>query len=37
MATTTLGNDPLAPPIRYVLRVDDETREPSFIADPGAG
>jgi hypothetical protein len=36
MATTTLGNDPLAPPIRYVLQVDDETREPAFIADLGA-
>ena len=36
MAQTTLGNDPLAPPIRYILRVDDETREPSFVAEPGA-
>ena len=36
MAKTALGNDPLAPPIRYVLRVDDDTREPAFIADPAA-
>jgi hypothetical protein len=36
MAGTALGGDPAAPPIRYVLRVDDETREPRFVADPGA-
>ena len=35
MAQTALGNDPLAPPIRYVLRIDDETREPTFVAEPG--
>lgn len=34
MARTALGSDPLAPPIRYVLRVDD-AREPQFVAEPG--
>jgi hypothetical protein len=36
MARTTLGNDPLAPPIRYVLRVDEDSREPRFVAELGA-
>lgn len=37
MARTALGSDPLAPPIRYVLRVDDDAGEPRFIAEPAAG
>ncbi len=36
MATTTLGNDPLAPPVRYVLQVDEATGEPRFVAQPAA-
>jgi hypothetical protein len=36
MAQTALGSDPLAPPIHYVLRVDDDTREPTFVAERGA-
>ena len=36
MAHTATGSDPAAPPIRYVLTVDEETREPLFVADPGA-
>jgi hypothetical protein len=35
MATTALGSDPANPPIRYELRVDDETGEPRFVADAG--
>jgi hypothetical protein len=37
MAGTAVGGDPKAPPIRYVLRVDDATREPRFVAEPEAG
>jgi len=37
MAATALGGDPDAPPIRYVLRVADSSREPRFVAEPGAG
>ena len=37
MASSALGNDPDAPPIRYVLRVDDSTRKPSFVADSDKG
>ncbi|HEX7221952.1 MAG TPA: hypothetical protein VF231_01775 [Candidatus Limnocylindrales bacterium] len=37
MATTALGGDPDAPPIRYVLRIDEETREPSFVSIPVEG
>jgi hypothetical protein len=37
MARTVIGGDPAAPPIRYVLSVDAETREASFVADPGPG
>ena len=36
MAETSLGNDPSRPPICYVLRVDDATREPRFVADSAA-
>ena len=31
MAATALGQDPEAPPIRYVLRVDETTREPRYV------
>jgi hypothetical protein len=34
MAETAVGGDPDAPPIRYVLRVDEETRESRFVAEP---
>jgi hypothetical protein len=37
MATTPLGGDPANPPVRYLLRVDDETREPRYVAVPGTG
>jgi hypothetical protein len=33
MATTSLGSDPSSPPIRYVLRVSDETLEPRYVAE----
>jgi hypothetical protein len=36
MARTATGGDPAAPPVRYVLEVDDDTREPLFVAEPGA-
>jgi hypothetical protein len=32
MAKTSLGSDPAAPPVRYVLEIDDETREPRYVA-----
>jgi hypothetical protein len=34
MAATTLGGDPAAPPLRYLLTVDPTTREPAFVAQP---
>jgi hypothetical protein len=34
MAATALGGDPAAPPVRYVLRVSDETLEPRYVAEP---
>ncbi|MBA2373714.1 MAG: hypothetical protein H0V74_05875 [Chloroflexi bacterium] len=37
MEETAVGGDPDAPPIRYVLRVADDTREPTFVAEPEAG
>jgi len=37
MAETAVGGDLDAPPIRYVLRVADDTREPTFVAEPEAG
>jgi hypothetical protein len=37
MAATQLGNDPMAPPIRYLLSVDEESREASFVATPEKG
>jgi hypothetical protein len=33
MAATALGSDPGAPPIRYVLRITDETGEPRYVAE----
>jgi hypothetical protein len=35
MAKTALGGDPANPPTRYVLRVDDATRQPRYVPDPG--
>jgi hypothetical protein len=36
MDRTSLASDPAAPPVRYVLRIPDDTREPLFIADAEA-
>lgn len=36
MDQTALAGDPEAPPVRYVLRIPDDTREPVFIADADA-
>ena len=36
MDRTSLADDPQAPPVRYVLRIPDDTREPLFIADTEA-
>lgn len=33
MAQSALGSDPAAPPVRYVLRVDESSREPRFVAE----
>jgi hypothetical protein len=33
MTTTAVGGDSAAPPIRYVLRVPEDTREPLFVSD----
>jgi hypothetical protein len=33
MSRTALAGDPDKPPIRYVLRVADDTREPRFVAE----
>ena len=33
MARTPVGSDRAAPPIRYVLRVDQATREPRYVAE----
>ncbi len=35
MTKTALGGDPANPPTRYVLRVDDATRQPRYVPDPG--
>jgi hypothetical protein len=32
MSSTALAGDPARPPVRYVLRVDEATREPRFVA-----
>jgi hypothetical protein len=37
MSHTALGGDPANPPVRYILRVDGETREARFVADEAAG
>ncbi|HET9457254.1 MAG TPA: hypothetical protein VFO78_07925 [Candidatus Limnocylindrales bacterium] len=34
MAATSIGGDPASPPIRYVLRVNDDTREPRYVTAP---
>jgi hypothetical protein len=36
MAETALGRDAAAPPVRYVLRIPDDTREPIFVSDTEA-
>lgn len=36
MARTALGGDAAAPPLRYVLRIPDDTREPLFVSDAEA-
>jgi hypothetical protein len=36
MDGTALANDPAGPPVRYVLRVPDDTREPLLVADAEA-
>jgi hypothetical protein len=35
MAATALGSDPAGAPVRYVLTIDEGTREPRFVAQPG--
>lgn len=37
MSRTSLGGDAARPPVRYVLRVDDSTREPRYVAEPAGG
>jgi hypothetical protein len=34
MARLPIANDPDAPPVRHVLRIPDDTREPRFVAEP---
>jgi hypothetical protein len=36
MDQSALARDPAGPPVRYVLRIPDDTREPLFIADAEA-
>lgn len=36
MDRTAVGGDPDAPPVRYVLRIPDDTREPLFVSDAEA-
>jgi hypothetical protein len=36
MARTPMAGDPAAPPVRYVLRIPDDTREPLFVSDTEA-
>jgi hypothetical protein len=36
MAGTSIGGDPESPPIRYVLRVSEETGKPRYVAEPEA-
>ena len=32
MAATAIGSDPTAPPVRYVLRIPDDTGEPLYVS-----
>jgi len=36
MAATALGSDPVAPPVRYTLRIPEDTREPLYLSDTEA-
>ena len=36
MSQTALASDPATPPVRYVLRIPDDTREPLFVSDAEA-
>jgi hypothetical protein len=36
MDQSALGRDPVGPPVRYVLRVPDDTREPLYVAEAEA-
>ncbi len=36
MDQSALAGDPAGPPVRYVLRVPDDTREPLYVADADA-
>jgi len=36
MSRTAVGGDPSAPPVRYILRVPDDTGEPLFVSDTKA-
>lgn len=36
MAATALGSDPAAPPVRYTLRIPEDTREPLYLSDSEA-
>lgn len=37
MSGTALASDPATPPIRYVLRIDGESHEATFVAETAAG
>ena len=36
MDRSALGSDPARPPVRYILRVPDDTREPLYVSDTEA-
>lgn len=36
MATTAVASDPAAPPVRYILRIPDDTREPLYLSETKA-
>ena len=36
MDETALGSDPVAPPVRYVLRLPDDTGAPLYVSDAEA-
>jgi len=36
MSSMPVARDPDAPPVRYVLRIPDDTREPLFVSDTEA-